>query len=65
MFSPSPVARWEERMLAWRGLIAGVMLRCELLIRKAQSTYALRGLARVKETGKIILAANLNRSRPL
>lgn len=41
------------------------MLRCELLIRKAQSTCALRGvggLARVKETDKIIPAANLNMS---
>lgn len=36
------------------------MLRCELLIRKAQSTCALRGLARVKDSDKIILAANLN-----
>lgn len=45
------------------GLITGVMLRCELLIRKAQSTCALRGLARVKETDKIILAVNLNTSR--
>lgn len=36
------------------------MLRCELLIRKAQSTCALRGLAGVKDSDKIILAANLN-----
>ena len=51
VLSPGPVARWEERMLAWRrGLITGVMLRCEQLIRKAQSACALRGLASVKET---------------
>lgn len=51
VLSPGPVARWGERLLAWRrGLITGVMLRCEQLIRKAQSTCALRGLAGVKET---------------
>lgn len=56
---PAPCGRLERRVAPWDLITSAEMLRCRLPIMKAQGARC-QGATSVKDTEKIILAANLN-----